>query len=102
MRQLEVFVLCGDVGEVTWRETGGGRDEDFGEVVRFGARGREGLVIFGEGRAGGVKGIRRGEAVDFSACRIQAVYVGGGFLQGGEVDAIGTPVNEVRVFIEIA
>lgn len=58
-------------------------------------------MIFGETRAGGIESIGTTEAADGASCGIDAEEVSGGFLSGGEIDAVLTPVEQVRVFVEV-
>src|ERR1039458_6722683 len=50
--------------------------------------------------AGG-KGIWPADAVDGAGGGVDAKEVGGCLLVGGEVDAVGTPVEQVGIFIEL-
>src|SRR5204863_3159679 len=91
----------GDVGLVSRREIGDGRDEDFGKVVGSGTGSGEGAVILGEGRAGGVEVIRPADAADVAGRRVDAEKMGGSLLGGGVIDAVRSPIEQVRVFVEV-
>ena len=82
------------------REIGDGRDEDFGEAIGRGSGSGEGAVILGEGRAGGVEGIRPADAADGAGRGVDAEEMGGGLLGGREIDAVRPPVEQVGVFVE--
>ena len=71
-------------------------------MIGRGAGGRERAVVFGEGRAGGVESVGTADAVDGPRRRDRPVEVRVGLLQGGEVNAVRPPIEQVGVFVEVA
>ena len=98
--ERKLLPLRGDVGEIAGREVIHRRHQHLGEAVRRGARPGQHAMVVGEGRIREMELGGTADALHLARGRIHAEDVCIGFLQGGEVNAVRAPVEQVRVFVE--